>query len=199
MRVTLYIFDMGGVVSRNCDVFPDILSHLDISQEEFLLFAGETLDKFYNGKISTDEFWARFSRRYGKEVREELFGKFFHPSIDREVIALIRQLKMRSRIVCGTNTFDPHYNYHLSHGDYVIFDAVFASNKIGLSKPDPEFYRYILKNEVVIPENTFLVDDTEANVLSAERMGINATLFRDSRSLGLQIKNHLRSSEASPP
>ena len=194
MRVTLYIFDMGGVVAHNNDVFPDVFRYLDITQEEFLTFAGENLDKLMNGKVSTDEFWARFSRRYGREVKEELFGKFFHPSIDREVIALIRQVKARSRVVCGTNTLDPHYDYHLSRGHYAIFDAVFASNKIGLSKPAPEFYSYILKNEGVNPENTFFVDDEEVNVLSAERMGMNATLFRDSKFLTLQIKNHQRSS-----
>jgi len=199
MRVTLYIFDMGGVVSRNADVFPDVFSYLDITEKEFLTFAGENLEKLMNGMVSTDEFWAQFSRRYGREVKEELFGKFFHPSLDREVIALISQVKARARVVCGTNTFDSHYDYHLGHGHYAIFDAVFASNKIGLSKPDPEFYRYILKNEGVNPENTFFVDDTEVNVLSAERMGINATLFKDSKSLGLQIKNHQRSSGAFPP
>jgi putative hydrolase of the HAD superfamily len=199
MRVTLYIFDMGGVVAHNNDVFPDVFRYLDITQEEFLTFAGEDLEKLMNGKISTDEFWVRFSRRYGREVKEELFGKFFHPSIDREVIALIRQVKGRAKVVCGTNTFDSHYDYHLSRGHYAIFDAVFASNKIGLSKPDPEFYRYILKNEGVNPENTFFVDDEEVNVLSAERMGINAKLFRDSKSLGLEIKNHQRSSGAFPP
>jgi len=199
MRVTLYIFDMGGVVARNTDVFPDVLSYLGITREEFLTFAGENLEKLLNGKVSTDEFWARFSRRYGREVEEELFGKFFHSSIDREVMDLIKQLKGRSRVVCGTNTLDPHYDYHLSRGHYDIFDAVFASNKIGLSKPDPEFYRYILKNEGVNSENAFFVDDTEVNVLSAERMGINATLFTDSKSLSLQIENHQRSSGAFPP
>lgn len=199
MRVTLYIFDMGGVVARNTDVFPDVLSYLDITREEFLTFAGENLEKLLNGKVSTDEFWARFSRRYGREVKEELFGKFFHSSIDREVMDLIKQLKGRSRVVCGTNTLDPHYDYHLSRGHYDIFDAVFASNKIGLSKPDPEFYRYILKNEGVNPENAFFVDDTEVNVLSADRMGINATLFTDSKSLSLQIENHQRSSGVFPP
>jgi len=192
MRVELYIFDMGGVVSRSCDVLPDVLSYLDITEEEFLMFAEENLGKLMNGQVSTDEFWAQFSRRYGREVKEELFGKFFQPSIDPEVIALIQQVKAHSRVVCGTNTYDPHYDLHSSRGDYAIFDAVFASNKIGLSKPDPEFYRYILKKEGVHPENTFFVDDTEENVLSAERMGINATLFRDSKSLGLQIKNHHR-------
>ena len=199
MSVTLYIFDMGGVVSRNTDVLPDVLSYLDITQEQFLTFAGEDLKKLMNGKISTDEFWVRFSGRYGREVKEELWGKFFHPSIDREVMALIEQLKTGSRVVCGTNTYDPHYDYHLSRGHYAIFDAVFASNRIGLSKPDPEFYRYILVNEGVHPENTSFVDDTEVNVLSAERMGINAILFRDAKSLGIQMKNHQRFSGAFPP
>ena len=189
---------MGGVVSRNTDVFPDVLRYLEITREEFLTFAGDNLAKLFHGKVSTDEFWARFSRRYSREVKEELFGKFFHASLDREVIALIRQLKACSRVVCGTNTFDPHYDYHLSRGHYAIFDAVFASNKIGLSKPDPKFYRYILKNEGVTPENTFFVDDTEVNVLSAENMGINAILFRDSKSLGLQIKNHQSSAGGVP-
>jgi HAD superfamily hydrolase (TIGR01509 family) len=193
MRVRLYIFDMGGVVSRNADVFPHILSYLDITEAEFLTFAGENLKKLMNGKVSTDEFWAQFSGRYGKRVKEELFGKFFHPSTDHGVVALIRQVKARSKVVCGTNTLDPHYDYHLNRGDYAIFDAVFASNKIGLSKPDPEFYRYILKHEGVNPENTFFVDDEEANVLSAERIGINATLFRDPKSLEFQIKNHQKS------
>jgi len=194
MREALYIFDMGGVVARNTDVFPHVLRYLDITREEFLTLAGENLEKLLQGKVSTDEFWARFSRMYGKKVEEELFGKFFHSSIDREVMDLITQLKGSSRVVCGTNTLDPHYDYHLDRGHYDIFDAVFASHKIGLSKPNPEFYRYILRNEGVNPENVFFVDDTEVNVLSAKRMGINATLFRDSKSLSLQITRHHESS-----
>lgn len=196
MGVTLYIFDMGGVVARNTDVFPHVLSYLDITREEFLTFAGENLEKLFHGRVSTDEFWARFSRRYGREVKEELFGKFFHSNIDQEVTDLIKQLKGSSRVVCGTNTLDPHYDYHLSRGHYDIFDAVFASHKIGLSKPNPEFYRYILRNEGVSPENAFFVDDTEVNVLSAREMGIYATLFTDSKSLSLEIENHEESSRA---
>jgi hypothetical protein len=43
MSVTLYIFDMGGVVARNTDVFPNVVSCLNITQEEFLTIAGENL------------------------------------------------------------------------------------------------------------------------------------------------------------
>ncbi len=190
MGVTLYIFDMGGVVARNTDVFPKVVGYLDITREEFLRFAGEDVEQLVNGRVSIDEFWGRFSRRYGTKVEEELFGTFFHSNLDQAVVDLIKQLKGSSRVVCGTNTIGPHYDYHLSRGHYDVFDAVFASHKIGLSKPDPEFYRYILENEGVRPENAFFVDDTEANVLSARKMGISVKLFTDPKSLSLQIKNH---------
>lgn len=186
----LYIFDMGGVVIHNADVFPQVIRYLRITGEEFFTLAGKNLKKLYNGKISTDEFWARFSRRYGRKTEEDLFSKFFNPSLDRETVNLIMQLKDSSRVVCGTNTFDPHYDYLLSQGYYDIFNAVFSSNKIGVSKPDPNFYAYILRNEEIRPENAFFVDDTEANVLSASKMGITSILYTDSNSLSLYIKGH---------
>jgi putative hydrolase of the HAD superfamily len=59
---------------------------------------------------------------------------------------------------------------------------------MGISKPDPDFYRYILKKEGIKPENTIFVDDTEENIISAQKIGINSILFTDSESLKEQIE-----------
>jgi putative hydrolase of the HAD superfamily len=59
---------------------------------------------------------------------------------------------------------------------------------MGISKPDPDFYRYILKKEGIKPENTVFIDDSEENVLSAQKIGINSILFTDPDSLKQQIK-----------
>lgn len=183
----LYIFDMGGVVSFNTDVFPDVHRHLGISEEEFLTIAGETLEKLTIGEISTDEFWDRFSGQYGKKVEEELFGKFFHPRLNPGTVDLIKTIKHHSRVVCGTNTFDPHYNCHLGLGDYDIFDAVYASNRIGRSKPNPEFFTYILENESIEPGQAVFVDDTEKHVIGAKDVGLKAILFKDTEFLKLEF------------
>jgi len=185
---TLYIFDMGNVLAFECGVLPDIISYLNINEEDFFNYTGGNYTKFLNGMISSDEFWARFSLGYGGKVEEELFAKFFNPKIDKRVKLLIRQLKENSRVVCGTNVIEPHYSYFLEHGDYDIFDAVYSSHLIGVSKPDPNFYHYILKKEGIKPENTVFVDDTEENILSAEKIGIKSILFTDSDSLRFQIK-----------
>ena len=188
MRNILFIFDMGGVVSFNTDVFPDVHRHLGISEKEFLAFADENLEKLTIGEISTDEFWNRFSGRYGKKVEEELFGKFFHPRLNPETVDLLKTIKHHSRVVCGTNTFDPHYHCHLGLGDYDIFDAVYASNKIGRSKPNSEFFTYILETEGFEPGQAVFVDDTKKHVIGAKNIGLTAILFENAVSLRLEFE-----------
>ena len=187
----LYIFDMGGVVSLNFNVFPSIFDYLEITEGEFMIFAGADLRKLLNGQISGEEFWNNFSSRYGRMVKEDLFSKFFNPVLDPEMIDILTQLKENSRVVCGTNTIESHYNYHLKQGDYNVFDTVYASNIIGLSKPEPDFYRYILNKEGIVPESTVFVDDTPENIFSAREIGIKSILFTDASSLK-EILNNCR-------
>ena len=179
---------MGGVLCCDFNDIPIISDYLEITEENFFIYAGENFRKLLDGKINSNEFWVRFSLRYGKKVKEELFGKFFNPGIIRETKDIIKQLKSNSRVVCGTNTIDSHYYYLLNQGNYDIFDEVYASNLMGISKPDPDFYWHILNKEGIKPENTVFVDDTEENIISAQKIGINSILFTDSKSLRQQIK-----------
>ena len=186
----LYIFDMGGVLACNFNDIPVICDYLGITEENFFIYSGENYRKLLDGKIDSNEFWARFSLKYGREIKEELFGKFFNPGIIQGTKDIIEQLKSKSdsRVVCGTNTIDSHYYHLLNQGNYDIFDEVYASNLIGISKPDPDFYWHILKKEGIKPENAVFVDDTAENILSAQKIGINSILFTDPDSLKQQIK-----------
>ena len=181
--MTLYIFDMGGVVAYNTDVFPSVFNHLNITAEKFYRFAGSSLGRLMDGEITAVDFWMQFSSRFGQQVSEELFAKFFNPHLDLDVVATLKQLKDNARVVCGTNTFDVHYDYLMLDGYYDLFDAVYASNKMGMSKPHQDFYRYILSSEGVKPEDVVFIDDSEENVISAEKLGIHTIWFKDAVSL----------------
>jgi len=189
MIKTLYIFDMGGVLCCNFNDIPVISNYLGITEENFFVYAGKNFRELMNGKINSNEFWVRFSLRYGKKVKEELFGKFFNPGIIQETKDIIDQLKSNSRVVCGTNTIDSHYYYLLNQGSYEIFDEVYTSTLMGISKPDPDFYWHILNKEGIKPENTVFVDDTEENVIAAQNIGIKSILFKSPNSLKSQIEN----------
>jgi putative hydrolase of the HAD superfamily len=68
---------------------------------------------------------------------------------------------------------------------------------MGVSKPNPDFYRYILNDEGIKPEDALFVDDCEANVSAAKKLQIRSILFTDSHSLAHQIKR-LQASSLTP-
>jgi putative hydrolase of the HAD superfamily len=130
------------------------------------------------GKLSTQGFWAAFSQRSEITIeKDDLFGRFFHPVLDESVHSLILRLREQNRVVCGTNTIEEHYCFHLKRGDYSVFDTVYASHKIGIAKPRPEFYRYILEQENVPPSQIVFIDDNLENIEAAQRLGIHSCHF----------------------
>jgi HAD superfamily hydrolase (TIGR01509 family) len=186
--MTLYIFDMGGVVAADTDVFPDVCDHLGLTVERFYELAGPNLERLLDGAITSDEFWARFSSIYGSPVKEDLFAKYFNPRLDQNMVAILARLKKSTRVVCGTNVFDSHYNYLDPRGYYELFDAVYASNKMGVSKPHSIFFQHILSAERIKPEDVIFIDDDQVNVLAAEKLGIRSILFRESEKLKFEIE-----------
>ena len=189
----LYIFDMGGVVSWNTNVAPEIAAHLDFNGPKMIEFVRDDFIALTTGAISAGEFTQRFSAKIGRTFEEDLLTRFFDPELDREVVAIVHALKTQARVVAGTNTITPHYELHLKKGDYEIFDAVYASHLLGLAKPDPAFYSYILDQERCSPEQAVFIDDAQANVEAAETLGIRSLLFTGAE----QLKKDLNSLERS--
>jgi putative hydrolase of the HAD superfamily len=179
----LYIFDMGGVVSRNTNVAPEISAYLEFNGAEMIEFARDDFKALTTGVISVKEFTRRFSMKSGRPIESDLLNRFFHPELDPDVVATIETLKNGARVVVGTNTITPHYRIHLQKGDYEFFDAVYASHLMGLAKPDPDFYTYILEQEGCSPEQAVFIDDLPVNVEAAGNLGIHSFVFTDADRL----------------
>ena len=198
-RPRLYIFDMGGVVSRNVSVAAAIASRLGLSAEEFYAAAGASsggnsaapydngdLRAIQAGELDAAAFWTRLTVRAsrlfpGRTIRatEDLWMTEFHPVLDAEVALVIRELKIAGfRVVCGTNTLASHYAVHRERGDYGCFDAVYASHLMRLVKPDEAFWLEILSREGAEPRDAFFIDDAEPNVLAAASLGMGTHLYR---------------------
>ncbi len=182
-EIRLYIFDMGGVLSLNPSLGPPISRLLGIPEEEFRRGMDGLVDRLTVGSIGVEEAWREFSRRTGVPVRGDLWNRFFDPRLDEQVGRLARRLRERARVVAGTNTIEPHYRLHLERGHYELFDAVYASCRMGLAKPDPAFYRAMLASERCPPEAAVFVDDLEENVAAARELGLRAFLYRGADAL----------------
>ena len=180
----LFIFDMGGVVADHTDVIPSIAEFLEITEEHFFRFAGHNWVELLCGKINSQQFWKHFSKQIHRNIKTDLFERFFHPTLNPDTVEIIKKLRgNRRRIVCGTNTIEIHYHIHLKNGDYRFFDHVYASHLLGFAKPETQFYQYIMDKEGTSIDNTIFIDDTVENVIAAREMGIKSIHFIDSYSL----------------
>ena len=64
------------------------------------------------------------------------------------------------------------------------FDKLYASHEIHFSKPDAEFYQFILKSEGFTPEQAVFTDDFAVNIDSARKLGMTTFLYtRDNKAL----------------
>lgn len=196
----LFIFDMGGVVTSTF-LMSTMYDILNISEKEFKkIYKGEKEeDNIYNacqrGDITVKEFWTEYNSRIKgtnlPEVKNDLFRLCFNPVLNVKTAKLIEKLKKRNRVVCGTNTLESHWENHMERGDYALFHKTYPSNKMGVIKPNPEFFKIILKAEGFKPEEAFFVDDRIENVEAAKSVGINAVQFTSADDLAKLWKKYI--------
>lgn len=67
------------------------------------------------------------------------------------------------------------------------FDGVVVSGLEGLVKPDPRIYRLFCERYSLAPDACVFIDDSEPNVISARKFGMNAVHFRDPAQLRAEL------------
>ena len=192
---------MGGVLACNVAMTGAIASHLGISEEDF--FKGANSDykathtspyhlgdigAIMRGEMDSQRFWSNFTQRTGLSVSGDPWYDFFNPALDKGTLAIIDRLKANGhRVVCGTNTMEPHFRKHNERGDYSVFDFVHASHLMGIIKPDTGFWRFILEKEKVDPSEAFFIDDLEENVIAAKKTGLHTHHFMNAEGLAAAL------------
>lgn len=111
------------------------------------------------------------------DLWNSLLGK-----IPKERLKLIEKLRKKYQVgvLSNTNLIHIHAVNRILHRDHGIknfdpvFDWVFLSHEMGLSKPAPEIYEKMLMDLDTSGDRVIFFDDLKANVEGAASVGINA-------------------------
>lgn len=184
------IFDFGGVVfqideRRTVNAFSRLLH---CSSQEILgyLFSDDAFQKLECGKISFGDFCKHLQKKTQVVISEEQFLAAWNAILvgyPEEHISLLLALKKKYRTFLLSNTNEIHTQQFVemikqqklpitSNDD--LFEKVYYSNELGMRKPDPEIYKYVLNDANLNPEETIFVDDLKVNVEGAKSVGIQA-------------------------
>jgi putative hydrolase of the HAD superfamily len=183
--IDLVILDQGGLVTRgDFDIVPAAAARLGVGAAELRVFLAPDLPAFMRGELGPGELWSRLAERAGLRAAEDYFATLFRPRLDLPTFDLVRRLAAAGhRVVSGTNTIESHYRLLEAEGHFAAYHAVYASHLIGLCKPDPGFWEYILRREGVDASLAFFADDSAENVEAAAALGIQARLFTEAPRL----------------
>lgn len=181
------IFDMGGVI-------------ITINHEEalrrFKALGIKNADKILNpycqsgvfgdleeGKVTEEEYQKALEDMVGRELtRNEIKDCWLGYAEDvpaKKLATLLKLKKEGYRVILLSNT-NPYMTSWTDSNDFSgdghpikdYFDALYRSYEVKLMKPDEKFFRYVLSQEKLLPEEALFVDDGPRNCAAASELGI---------------------------
>lgn len=180
------VFDLGGVI-MTLDPAEALrrFKALGLSDAERYLDSYTQSGIFGNleeGKITAEDFRSKLSSLTGHELtfdecKHAWLG--YRKDVPQRNLDLLKELRAKGyRFILLSNTNPFMMDWALSSefdgkgsslNDY--FDALYLSYRLGIMKPAPDFFRQVLDNENILPEETLFVDDGPRNVEAAGKLG----------------------------
>ena len=199
------IFDLGGVVidlQRRMAI--DALDRLGLKDASSLL--GEYAQKgpflmLETGEITSSELYDILLPHCSKgttntDIRDA-FEEFLQ-GIPVERLKMLEKLREKGyKLFVLSNTNPIMYNHWIDNAfrqdgksinDY--FDGIVVSYQERTCKPDPEIFKRVIERYGLNPDETIMLDDSEANVESARNTGLKAKRIDDKDSF-MKVCNEL--------
>lgn len=169
----VFLFDMGNVVVKGIGISEKIAKRLGVPRDQFELDYHHWIYPLMEGEISAEQYWRHAEKVFGKRIEEDLMATCFTPYLNSEVVKTITRLRNPGyRVVCASNTYASHWEILRKMDALALFDALYPSHEVGLSKPAHAYFRHILEAEGVKASEAYFVDDSIEHIESARTMGI---------------------------
>lgn len=182
------VFDMGMVlVEFNWKAYLEGLNlpeEIKEKMKKYALANQKVWDEHDRGVLSDEEF-IRFASKEAPEIEEGLrlymngVGEIITEyDYSREWLHTLKQRGYRVYILSNYGTTP--FAYAREHFSYLQEpDGMVISSQVGMIKPEPEIYRYLLDTFRLIPEETVFLDDRKDNIEAAEKFGIKGIVFQN--------------------
>jgi len=184
-KIKAVIWDMGGVILRTEDwKYRTQLAefyNLTLKGIHDLVFNSDSAKRATLGEIDEKAHWKNLGEQLGLNQKELIdFQKRFWQGdqLDQDLVGFIRSLQTDLKTGLLSNAWSGA-RVVLTDSKPCIdaFHFSVFSNEVGLAKPNPAIYRYMLSLCEVQPTEAIFVDDAIENVEAANLLGIHGVHF----------------------
>lgn len=180
------LFDADCVLQKPVEGWQDRLATFSGSRDQ----QDEFMRDFFEAEISCKTGDADFADvlvdvlarwNFAFSVEEVIETHRSNVEVDSGIMDVVRALKRSGiRRYLTTNQQEYRAQYMSEELGYAeIFDGEFYSCRVGYKKPSPEYFRAVLDAIGVPAGSVLFIDDSEANVVAAQELGIQGLLFEE--------------------
>ncbi len=186
MIIKNIIFDFGGVL---VDYNPERMINDNFPPEYHDIIADNVFDSTHwqdmdRGDISVDEainaMNENIPEKFHSKVKEIVLEREKQMPPLHDMTPIIEALhKAGYRLFVLSNCPQWFYDFKKIIPGIELFSGFLVSSDIRITKPDERIYKYFLQKFSLKGEECLFIDDSPANIRSAEKSGINAYCFQD--------------------
>ncbi len=185
-QIKTIIFDFGAVLldislQHAIEAFSQ-LSGKPVAVLSESIYETDLFNAHEKGQLSNTDFLNRLSAQLGVEVPHQVLIDHWNKvlvDLPKERLEMVQSLRENYRVLLLSNTnaihvaqFDGMVNQHgFEGGMHAMFDKVYYSNEIGMRKPDPAIFEYVVEQENIDLSEMLFVDDNEANCKTCRALG----------------------------
>lgn len=192
------VFDLGGVL---IDVAPADQTITTLAaeaqtpverlrgplREAFIRRPYSLAEQFQAGELDEAGFLEALDGLLERPLGAERLRHHLQQMLRGEIlgtVALLRQLAVRCRVACLSNTNPVHWRYALEQFAFMQwFSPALASHELAVAKPDARIFRCAERRLGVAAADCLLIDDRRGNVEAARAAGWQAIRFSSAAQL----------------
>ncbi|PKN97268.1 MAG: hypothetical protein CVU42_16765 [Chloroflexi bacterium HGW-Chloroflexi-4] len=195
-KIKTVIWDMGGVILRSEDWTPrrELAAQYGMTLESMhdFVFESESGRLATLGRIPEESHWKTIADQLnlGPETLKEFQKQFWGGDhLDQGLADFIRSLKPNYTTALLSNAWTGARNVLTKSKPCIdSFHVSIFSCEVGLAKPDPDIYKFILRLCSSDPEEAIFVDDFAVNIEAANNLGIHGVLFKNANQAMSDVK-----------
>jgi putative hydrolase of the HAD superfamily len=187
------IFDFGGVIYD--------IDH-EKTKKAFANLGVKNFESLYGHAIQTRLFEdLEIGKTSPSTFREAIRKHLPKNTLDQEIdlawnalligfkptrLELLERVGKQYRIFLLSNTNQIHYQQYMgelrklnSYEKFTsVFEKLYFSHQIGMRKPDPKIFNYVLQENHIQASETVFIDDYDLNVSTANKLGLQGLLLQ---------------------
>lgn len=190
------VFDFGGVMTKEPNreaVVRFLCESFSLTTEEFTAVNQEKRKAVQTGKKDQD-FWLDYAKRNNVSLPKDWVNTFNHVmksaiGVNPDMYNLVAKLKEKGLPVALLSNIDDRLAGLIREFDlYAPFNPCLLSCEIGLEKPDPKIYKFLLEEMKLPATSIIFVDDKLENIEAAQKLGFDAIWFSSKEQLQMELK-----------